>query len=287
MPERNPNRHLLIDALQRRLVHNAMALGRALRRKVIMPRMYCWCDRFWNVMADCRLPGVSAEQLPLPFHCPFDHVYDLEKWVHSDAPFREYSFLNNSRIPDADKRDRVRLGVRGASDGSGGEGLSAAGERAVVLLNPGASYADAAKELRGAGHNGAYVVDISARSLELLCETLGDGAKNKEFNDIMHTVLGVAEQVRYCDEAENPTYGKGPHAYDEWLNPINCTWGFHRPPKLPEAEPPMCGTDARSILDARWAETTRSWSNPGWHRKRREAWSTRDRPAYLHHNTRL
>ena len=34
MPARNPNRHLLLDAFQRRLVHNAMALGRALRRKV-------------------------------------------------------------------------------------------------------------------------------------------------------------------------------------------------------------------------------------------------------------
>ena len=34
MPERNPNRHLLLDAFQRRLVHNAMALGRALKRKV-------------------------------------------------------------------------------------------------------------------------------------------------------------------------------------------------------------------------------------------------------------
>ena len=43
LPERNPNRHLLMDAFQRRLVHNAMALGRALKRKVIMPKMMCWC----------------------------------------------------------------------------------------------------------------------------------------------------------------------------------------------------------------------------------------------------
>ena len=126
------SRHLLIDAIQRRLVHNAMALGRAMKRKVstrpnkippppyrpwrhvpspprntalgatwkviifpsspplvcpphltslgatwqvIMPKMYCWCDRFWNPMIDCRMPGVSREQLPMPFHCPFDHVY--------------------------------------------------------------------------------------------------------------------------------------------------------------------------------------------------------------------
>ena len=40
-----------------------------------------------------------------------------------------------------------------------------------------------------------YVVDVSARSLELLCEDLGSPSKNAEFNKIMHTVLGVAEQV--------------------------------------------------------------------------------------------
>ena len=57
MPDRNPNRHLLIDAVQRRLVHGAMALGRAMRRKVIMPKMWCWCDRFWNPMTNCRMPG--------------------------------------------------------------------------------------------------------------------------------------------------------------------------------------------------------------------------------------
>ena len=159
MPERNPNRHLLIDSVQRRLVHNAMALGRALRRKVIMPKMYCWCDRFWNPMDDCRLPGVPKEQLPLPFHCPFDHVYDLEKWVHSDAPFREYSFLNASEIADSDRNDIVRLGVRGASDGSGGVTARGGGGggggayRGTVVLDPGTTYEQAAAAVRKGGSN--------------------------------------------------------------------------------------------------------------------------------------
>jgi hypothetical protein len=49
---------------------------------------------------------------------------------------------------------------------------------------------------------GRYVVDVSARSLELLCEDFGDTKANAEFNTIMHTVLGVAEQVlAYCDLA--------------------------------------------------------------------------------------
>ena len=127
-------------------------------------------------------------------------------------------------------------------------------------------------------------MDVSARSLELLCEDLGSPQANAEFNTIMHTVLGVAEQVRYCDEFENPSYGRGPNAYDEWQNPINCTWGFHRPPPLPEGENHgRCLADIPRLLEERWKEPVRRFDNPlfgGFQSKRRQAWSTRDRPAY-------
>ena len=100
----------------------------------------------------------------------------------------------------------------------------------------------------------------------------------------MHTVLGIAEQVRFCDAKVNPTYNG---RQDDYRNPINCTWGFHRPPKLPEA--PMhgqCKSNIDEILEARWKEVARQFSAPslfgGVMRKRREAWSTNDRPAYLH-----
>jgi hypothetical protein len=157
-----------------------------------------------------------------------------------------------------------------------------------VILKPGQTYYDAADALRKSGHQTAYVVHISARSLELLCEDLGSPSANTEFNDIMHTVLGVAEQVRYCDQAENPTYGRGPAAYDEWNNPINCTWGFVRPPLLP-AQRAECRTDIDEIIKDRWRSLAaeRKWDNPSWgglQSKRRQAWSTRDRPAYLHKN---
>jgi len=294
MPERNPNRHLLLDAFQRRLVHNAMALGRALKRKVIMPKMMCWCDRFWNPMNDCRMPGVSSAQHPMPFHCPFDHVYDLEKWVHSDAPFREYSFLNSSRILKSDREDRLSLGVRGASTWTdaaplGGSTTTDADGKQVRKLSMavGDSYEGVRASLDKAGWGSAYVVQVDARSLELLCEDLGSAAANRDFNTIMHTVLGVAEQVRYCDAYENPTYGIGPNAHDEWRNPINCTWGFQRPPKLPETDSPQCSTDATEMLASRLVEAQRKWDNPayrGFMSRRRQAWSTPDRPAYLHKN---
>ena len=85
MDKGDPNYHLIMDSFQRRLVHDAMALGRATRRKVIMPRLNCWVDRYWNCLEKGRFPGVSLEQHPAPFACPFDHLFDLDKWVHSQA----------------------------------------------------------------------------------------------------------------------------------------------------------------------------------------------------------
>ena len=95
----------------------------------------------------------------------------------------------------------------------------------------------------------------------------------------------IAAQVRYCDATENPTYGIGPYAHDEWRNPINCTWGFHRPPKLPEHGEPQCARELEAARAERLVEATRKWDNPSYRglmSRRRQAWSTPDRPAYLH-----
>jgi hypothetical protein len=189
LDEGNPNKHLLLDSLQRRLVINLVALGRAMKRKVIMPKMMCWCDRYWWLLEGCRFPGVKPEVHPMPFHCPFDHLYDLEKWVHSDVPMREYSLLENERVSERDRRDVAHLHVHGASVQA-----TPPIETTVTVL-PGEDYAAAARALRAAGKQGAFVVQVHARSLELLCESLGSANANREFNQIIHTVLGVAEQV--------------------------------------------------------------------------------------------
>ena len=255
--ENNPNRHLLLDALQRRLVLNLVALGRATRRKVVMPRMTCWCDRYWWLLEGCRFPGVSNESQPLPFHCPFDHLYDLEKWVHSDVPMREYSFMDNPRVNESDARDRVALHVEGIP--------ASANVSRAIRIPVGSSYADVAallKTHRTAGSS-PFLVEVDARSLELLCEDLGSVQANTEFNDIIDTVLGVAEQIRYCDRKENPWFNRPTGPYDFNKYPINCTWGFHRPPLLPEeeAERTRC-TAAKSdeVAQLRNRELQRDWT---------------------------
>ena len=128
--------------------------------------------------------------------------------------------------------------------------------------------------LASQGWAGAYVVKVDARSLAALCEDIGTPAQNDKFNQEMHTVLGIAEQVRFCDAKVNPRYtGR----QDDYKNPINCTWGFHRPPKM--GAEGACLSSLGANLQLRNAETKRDWKINS-----REAWSTRDRAGYLYRN---
>ena len=278
MDRGDPNYHLIMDSFQRRLIHNALALGRATMRKVIMPKLTCWVDRY--NLEHGRFPGVKAEQFPLPFHCPFDHLYDLDKWVHSDAPMREHSFLDNPRINASDKADRVVLRVRGDA-GAGGAAQAGGAAPRELMVEPGDHYGEVAGELRRKGWDDAYVLQVDARSLELLCEDLGDPSANRQFNSVMHTVLGIAEQIRYCDAKVNPRYNG---RQDDYNNPINCTWGFHRPPPLPEGRSAVCSKDPAEIIAARQAAPVRTWTGAPLLRPRRETWSTNDRAGYLYRN---
>ena len=254
--------------------------------------------RYWWLLDNCRFPGVKPETHPLPFHCPFDHVFDLEKWVHSDVPMREcaplehiaeraclaaeararrrrYSFLDNPRVSDADRRDSVHVRVDGASEANRTLGRA-------LTVGVGSSYARVAGALKKEGLDSAFVVKIDARSLELLCEDLGSEAENAKFNGIIHRVLGVAEQIRYCDREANPWFeGAGKNApYDNMKNPLNCTWGFHRPPALSSAS---CPTQAAAMLAARMLpEQKRQWTaqpNAGMFANYHgvQTWSTSDR----------
>jgi hypothetical protein len=84
----------------------AWALARALNRTLVLPRLLCGMDRVW-FPHDGRFPG-SDELFTLPFHCPADHVFDLEAWVKLGVldQLREHSLLDNPRAP-ASVRDSV------------------------------------------------------------------------------------------------------------------------------------------------------------------------------------
>eukprot|EP00955_Chlamydomonas_euryale_P001806 20198-Chlamydomonas_euryale.AAC.5 len=46
----------------------------ALLQLMQMPRIACYCDRYWMPLDDCRLPGATQQRLP--FVCPMDYVLD-------------------------------------------------------------------------------------------------------------------------------------------------------------------------------------------------------------------
>ena len=124
------------------------------------------------------------------------------------------------------------------------------------------------------------------------CEHLGSVHENGDFNRLTHRVLGVAEQIRYCDRKANvffDTYDGYKHGpYDPMHDPINCTWGFHRPPLLQEEGSVTCHTSKEAVLAARAKEARlRRWNvqpNMGIFQNYngKQVWSINDRVVDLY-----
>jgi hypothetical protein len=101
------------------------------------------------------------------------------------------------------------------------------------------------REALGArGWSSAFVLTVDARALELLCEDLGSSSENSAFNQITHRVLGVAEQVRYCDRAANTWFDAHKEGFDPMQNPIV------RAKRRPDAPPSI--TRHHALEATRW-----------------------------------
>ena len=91
------NLNILFNVMNAQLnqIRSALALAMSLNRTLVMPRLRCVYDRVWYPHEGV-FPG---SELLLPFDCPMDHVFNIEKWISNKIQFREYSFLNNSATP--------------------------------------------------------------------------------------------------------------------------------------------------------------------------------------------
>ena len=76
------------------------ALSIALNATLIMPRLVCTCDRYWGFLENCRMP-TGPEDMPLPFHCPQDALFEIKRWNDLGVRFRESSFLEHPNVPEA------------------------------------------------------------------------------------------------------------------------------------------------------------------------------------------
>jgi len=92
---------------QLRQLRAAFLLAKRLKRVLVLPRLVCGLDRFW-APHNGTIPG-SQNALPVD-PCPADHVLDLEGLARDQnisALLREYSFLDNPRVPA-----QVRTSIR-------------------------------------------------------------------------------------------------------------------------------------------------------------------------------
>ncbi|KAK9813171.1 hypothetical protein WJX72_010080 [[Myrmecia] bisecta] len=123
-------------------IRNAMAIAQTLGRTLVVPELWCGQDRWW-APHDGIIPGSKLE---LPYRCPMDHVFDLEQMARSmpaaefgpDISYREFSFMNNTRLPATIAKSKLQVNICAAADASCSDGSSAAAEvtPGVVHLRP-------------------------------------------------------------------------------------------------------------------------------------------------------
>ena len=103
----------------------------------------------------------------------------------------------------------------------------------------------------------------------------------------IYNLLPPPLQIRFCDRKANPWFDAVRGGWSADVAPLNCTWGFHPPPPLPESSGAKCMTDIESILANRRTEVARKWQGwqvgtPAfWGLKQTTVWSTRDRVTDL------
>ncbi|KAG2439915.1 hypothetical protein HYH02_010544 [Chlamydomonas schloesseri] len=97
--------------MQLESVWPAVRVAAVTNRSLIVPKLACYCDKYWTELDKCRVPG--AGQTRIPFLCPMDHVLDPIFMNDKISPqpwplrWREHSFLDNPRCPDWVRQSRV------------------------------------------------------------------------------------------------------------------------------------------------------------------------------------
>lgn len=101
--------HFNLVHQQMTTIRTLFALGTALDRVIIMPKIYCGMDRWW-APHNGNIPGAQGPEAP--FQCPLDHILDLEH-LDNDYPedshgpkveWREFSFLENPKAKEVKAR---------------------------------------------------------------------------------------------------------------------------------------------------------------------------------------
>ena len=99
---------MALDAIQRAAIRDLMALATALNATLIMPRLFCTCDRYWGFLQNCRMPTAPTE-MPMPFRCSQDALFEIKHWDDKAVRFREADFLDHPSTAREITEAAVRL----------------------------------------------------------------------------------------------------------------------------------------------------------------------------------
>jgi len=228
-PEWSAQRHMHIDALQRAAVRDLLALSLALNATLIMPPLVCTCDRYWGFLQNCRMP-TGPENMPLPFRCSQDALFEIKRWNDLGVRFREENFLDHPHVPPAIRSAAVRVVVHKDAPRPPPQSAEA---RFTTVLRPGTPMSDVGAAV-AAANPAARLIEVGTPDIKLLCKWLGSRDANRRFNRLARYVL--TESARYCPEEDHNTDVANVPNWN-WRNPFtayNCTWGFHHPTDFPE-----------------------------------------------------
>lgn len=125
----------------------AFALAIALNRTLVLPRFTCLLDNSWYPMMGAW-PGFRFTG---PFHCPADHVLNFERMQQhlGQERYREHSFLENSRTPQASKGPPRVVLLEGDSTEAKGHPSLPTPTQSPIRIPPNATSAQA-RQLLGA-----------------------------------------------------------------------------------------------------------------------------------------
>mmetsp|Transcript_17242 Transcript_17242/g.53448 ORF Transcript_17242/g.53448 Transcript_17242/m.53448 type:complete len:960 (+) Transcript_17242:82-2961(+) len=210
-----------LQYLQRIVLRNALALAAQLGRRLVLPSVWCMCDRYWWHLKDCRMPG--SERLPMPFECPMDLAFNIDDWQRLSqgrVEFVEGSFLDNPQTDPAIKASRVHS-IRIARDVKAGDDdlpdtdrdLGARGEAQassdhVTAVSSGSTLEEVGQAVAQSQQAvGSRVLRVSASSLLRLapCGAREVNTRRALERDILQAAFGG--QHSYCSSERNPHLG--------------------------------------------------------------------------------
>ena len=195
-PEWSPQRHMFMDAPQRQAVRDLLALATATGGIMVLPKLWCHCDRYWGFLRRCRMPMIQS--MGLPFGCPMDSLYDTHRWNLKGVKFREHTFLDNPNVPAEMSENVVTVTVAAAGESQ----PSPEGEvtRTRVHL-PYATPLSAVKAAVLKANPSVRVIQIANADLRRLCRWLGSRQQQDDFNQL--TMYILTESSRYCPEEDH------------------------------------------------------------------------------------